>query len=216
MSKKYVRETTAAKALSAYVILKNGRHVATVQVFHGSTCLVNIWQESAAYIRSAKARKEFTDDNAAYHAYGFQRSTAGGYGYDKLTSALSGMIIDGHELTDHCSRRKAPKPPKGNRLFPRDYKPPRGYGLSNYTTVDRETGRRIYRDEWMKRACEALGLPSDLPISNEDFDRVATLAHEMESEWRASDKSESGYSDCYRESGLDYLKAMGYTIISAI
>ena len=31
-----------------------------------------------------------------------QKGTAGGYGYDKMTAALSSMKIDGHSLTDHC------------------------------------------------------------------------------------------------------------------
>lgn len=33
-----------------------------------------------------------------------QKGTAGGYGYDKKTAALSSMTIDGHSLTDHCGQ----------------------------------------------------------------------------------------------------------------
>ena len=31
-----------------------------------------------------------------------QSGSAGGYGYDKQTAALSGLIVDGHTLADHC------------------------------------------------------------------------------------------------------------------
>jgi hypothetical protein len=216
MSKKYVRETTAGKAISAYVIMKGARQVAVIQVFHGATCLVNVWQETAAYIRSAKARKVYTTDESAYHDFQFQRSTASGYGYDKETSALAGLIIDGHELTDHCGRLKAPKPPKGRKLFPHNSKAPRGYSFANFTSIDKESGRRIYRDEWHKRAAEALGIVETPENANEVYAHIAEKARQMESDWRASDQCESGYSDCYRESGLKYLKALGYTVINAI
>lgn len=216
MSKKYVRETAAGKVISAYVIMKGARRVAVIQMHHGATCLVNVWQESAAYVRSAKARKEFTDETAAYHAYGFQRATASGYGYDKAASALSGLIIDGHEMTDHCSRFKSPKPPAGHKLFPRDFKAPAGYSLANFASISKATGGRIYRDEWMKRAAAELGLPADSPISNDDFDKVAEKARDLEIAWQSSDDCESGYADCYRESGLKYLNSIGYMVISAI
>src|SRR5512135_2997070 len=32
---------------------------------------------------------------------------ANGYGYDKLTAALSGLSVDGVEFTDHCATDKA-------------------------------------------------------------------------------------------------------------
>lgn len=33
-----------------------------------------------------------------------QKGTAGGYGYDKLTAALSSMTVDGKSLSDHCGQ----------------------------------------------------------------------------------------------------------------
>ena len=69
---KYVTDTKAGKSLSAYVILnKKGQHVATVRAHFsdGGTCLVNVHCDKD----------------------GFQRATAGGYGYDKFTAALSGL-----------------------------------------------------------------------------------------------------------------------------
>ena len=69
---KYVRETAAGKSISAYVIMKGARHVATVQAHfsNGGRCLVNVWH---------------TDGREMQHA------SAGGYGYDKFTAALSGL-----------------------------------------------------------------------------------------------------------------------------
>ncbi len=81
----YVTDTAAGKSISAYVILKNGKEVATVRASYsnGGTCLVNI-----------------------FHMDGtpFQYKRARGYGYDKFTAALSGLTIAGIELSDHCGR----------------------------------------------------------------------------------------------------------------
>lgn len=195
---KYVSETKAGKSISAYVILdKKGNHVATVKAHFsdGGACLVNVHDDKA----------------------GFQSASASGYGYDKLTSALSGLTIDGHEMSNHCSRDGAPKPPKGRKTFPHDAKPRKGYSFANYTAISRETGNTIYRDEWIKRAYAELGIAdaSD-DVKNERWDEVAAKAHDLETAWRKSDDCEAGYSDCYRESGLDYLKAIGYRVIQAI
>lgn len=197
---KYVRDTAAAKSISAYVILdKKGNHVADVQAHfsNGGTCLVNVW-----------------------HANGnieMQHGKAGGYGYDKFAAALDGMIIDGHMMTNHCSRLGAPKVAKGRKLFPRDFKPRKGYDLANYASISKETGSRIYRDEWLKRAYAALGIAEDDRDSiNARWDEIATKARELEIAWEQSDDCETGYSDCYRKTGLEYLKAIGYRIIQAI
>lgn len=134
---KYVRETAAGKSISAWVILKGGKKVATVQAHYGNSgsVLVNIWQSDSAQIRSEAAalkagKLDRTDHHGRMHV---QVATAGGYGYDKMTAALSGLWIDGHEMTDHCSRKGAPKkPPRGLQRWPRESKPPRGYEFANY------------------------------------------------------------------------------------
>jgi hypothetical protein len=207
--KKYVREMSAAKSVSALVIFKGSRHVATVQMYYGNACLVNVWQESDAYIRSAKARKEFTDDTAAFHAYQFQSGAAYGSWYDKATAALSGLIIDGHEMTDHCSRHKAPKKPDGMPCYPRDFKAPAGYSLANGGEFSRETGRQLRAYDWQEKATAALG-------ANADWNSVLAKANELAAEWRASGDCVSGFADCYREAGLEFLKRRGYRVISAI
>lgn len=51
---------------------------------------------------------------------------------------------------------------------------------------------------------------------NARWDDVAVKARELEIAWQASEDCETGYSDCYRDSGLDYLKAIGYLVIQAI
>lgn len=167
MATKYVHDTAAGRIISAYVILnKRGKHVATVRMFHGSSVLVNVWNHDAdAQLRCAKTRKlKDVDTNWAHKLFYFQHGRAGGYGYDKATAALSGLIIDGHEMTNHCDARL--KPPKGTTLFPRDYKVPPGYALANW-----------------------------LP---------------------AKDGKPEGYMDCYRREGLEYLKAIGYQVITAV
>lgn len=143
---KFVRETAAGKSIAAWVIMKGSRKVATVQAHYGNTrVLVNIWQSDLAYL--ACARKAgidvSTDSHAAHDAFAFQHASAGGYGYDKLSAALSGLMIDGHYLSDHCSRNGAPKPPKGAQRFPRDFKAPAGYSLANWESYTWENGERV-------------------------------------------------------------------------
>lgn len=80
---KYVTDSKAAGSLSAYVILnKKGVHVATVQAHYGSGggVQVDVW--------------------GAHEL--IHQGKAGGYGYDKFTAALSGAIIDGVKIYDHC------------------------------------------------------------------------------------------------------------------
>lgn len=123
---KYVSETAAAKQISAYVVMKGRRHVATVRVFHGDRCLVNVHQDGDAVERSiAKAGKLWSGNK-----YGFQYATASGWGYDKFASALGGLWIDGHRMADHSEPGKVP--PKGAEVFPRDYVAPKGYRLTNW------------------------------------------------------------------------------------
>lgn len=86
MASKYVRETAAAKKISAYVVIdEKGKHVGTVQIHHGDACLVNVW--------------DHTDENAN----GPQVGRASGCGYDKETAALAGLKIAGYEMFDHST-----------------------------------------------------------------------------------------------------------------
>ena len=85
MSTKYVHDTAAGKSISAYIVMKKCKVVATVRAHYsnGGTCLVNV----------------FSSDGTA-----FQYGRATGSGYDKFTAALAGLIIDGITLSDHCGR----------------------------------------------------------------------------------------------------------------
>lgn len=81
-SKKQVRETAPGKSISAWVIMRNdGKHVATVQ---------------AAFLDSGGVWVDVYGPHSIEH-----QGRAGGYGYDKLTAALSGAIIDGITIYDH-------------------------------------------------------------------------------------------------------------------
>lgn len=133
MTTKYVHDTAAGKSISAWIILDPaGEHVATVRAFYGQSVLVNVWNHTReAQRRCAVARG--TSEREAHDAYHFQYGRAGGWGYDKFAAALSGRIIDGHEMTDHCGGRHPL--PEGMKLFPRDYPVPDGYSLANW---DRE------------------------------------------------------------------------------
>ena len=150
-----VRETAAGKSLSAYVVLnRKGRHVATVHAHYsnGGTCTVDVWNHGDdATERTAKAMGYKLDNvgtiiegkSTGQHAYkvaGLQQGRAGGGGYDKFAAALSGMLIDGHKLNDHCGVRLAP--PKG-RLWQDSDRPKlakKGFGLSNWSSANSTNG----------------------------------------------------------------------------
>jgi hypothetical protein len=120
MKTKYVGETKAGKSISAWIVLnKRGVEIACIRSHYsdGGTCLVNVFNYGDEKTnKSAKTK-------------GFQSGTAGGGGYDKFTSALSRMEIDGIKLGNHCEYSK--KPP-ANGVWPKDFKAPKGWMLANY------------------------------------------------------------------------------------
>ena len=80
-----VRETKAAKAISATVILNpKGKHVATVHSHYSDAGIVtvDVWHPERGLT--------------------YQGRAVGG-GYDKYAAALHGAVIDGHKLYDHSS-----------------------------------------------------------------------------------------------------------------
>lgn len=195
---KYVRDTKAGKSISAYVILnKKGQKVATVQAHYSDSgaVLVNVWDDQTGGVQSARAD---------------------GYGYDKFTAALSGMVIDGHTMSNHCGSGGVPKMPKGRNTYPQDFKTKPGYSFANWVSVSRETGRKVYGSDFTERALAVLGREARPDMSESDWKAVTSKAQELESEWRASDDCETGWGSCFRKSGFDYLKALGYRVIQAI
>ena len=180
-----VRERPAGKAVSAYVILKGKREVATVHVLRapGGGVQVDVWQPYEAAGRSEAAARKAGEKIPPAPKYGLtlQQARAGGYGYDKFTAAMSGTWIDGHKLTDHCGASL--KKPRGMSYFPADFKAPKGYSLSNFGAYVKATGAK-HDPQWVP-----------------EHEGAETV---------------TGYSDCYRLAGLDYLAAIGYTVIKVI
>lgn len=180
----YVAETKAGKAIRAIHIAKRGKQIANVTAHYsdGGAVLVNV-----RHLNGPQP---------------MQSATAGGYGYDKFTAALSRLTIDGHRMTDHCGARI--KPPRGKRYFPSDYKPRKGYRLANYAYYLAD-GTRADSFYWREQAQAQLG-------DGADWEAVQARADEL----KRNTEIFGGYSDCYRLPGLEYLAAIGYTIVTVL
>ena len=99
----------------------------------------------------------------------FSTGYAGGWGYDKETAAISGLVVDGHTITDHCAQDAT-----SEKL------------LNAYAKVFGDA----LRCENVERAAKSQGYS----FTN----------------W----ESGKGWASCYKVSGLDYLRALGYRIIT--
>lgn len=185
MSNKYVRETAAGKSVAAWVILnKKGKCVATIQAHYGNNrTLVNV----------------FTDGEGLIHS-----ASASGYGYDKFTAALSGAVIDGVKITDHCG--EALKVPSCG-YFSEKLANKRGYRAANYANFDVVTGKKVtaiyFEGEGYRYFKNA--------ISSYDVKQNPDVFAEVPSE-----RVISRPTSVYRVAGLDILPLMGYTVIQAI
>ena len=116
---KQVRETKAGKSISAWVILKGRKGVVAEVHAHYSDAgivTVDVWDQYAL-------------------AY---QGKAGGSGYDKITAAMSGAVIQGIRITDRCAEQK--KPPKGRKTFPHTMKEPKGFRFANYNSEEQGWG----------------------------------------------------------------------------
>jgi hypothetical protein len=186
-----VRESSAGKSLSTYVILNpKGEHVATMRAHYANSggVVVNVLNHGdEACERTARAMGHTIGDDGrietgayAYTVASMQVGRAGGYGYDKTTAALSGLYVDGVKLTNHCEERLAP--PRGRLWRDSDRKrlARKGFALANYSPA-RESGREM-------NGYGRKGVPD----------------------------SEAGWTDAYRSSGLDILRDFGYRVIQAL
>lgn len=113
--------------------------------------------------------------------YTTQKGTAGGYGYDKKTAALSGLTVDGHEITDHCGQDAT-----SARLL-------KAYGRA-----------MLAGDEVKAQAV---------------VDRARKAGYQF-ANWTGGcgykPNAWAGYQSCYKLSGLDYLRALGYNVIEVL
>lgn len=213
-----VRETSAGKSVSAYIILKRGRHVATVNAHfsNGGRVTVDVWNvgdnatvrcleaalESGALseaafnkaIAASKIQRNWGEGQdhegfAAYDLFGLQQGSAGGYGYDKFAAAISRLWIDGVQLTDHCGRDAASE--KLLSAYNRD--------CERYKKSEPCEGQgvRIYYDfpEGFRKRWD---------------DKAKRIGAHF------ANFNGGKYGDLYISAGLDRLTNMGYDIIQAI
>lgn len=155
-------------SVSAFIILnRKGTHVATVHVMRGSgggvqadvlnhgdgPCVRSLetaiktghitekklswWIDRAPdYYTTEKSRREW----AAYQLFGSQTSKAGGYGYDKNAAALSGLIVDGHTLANHCG--SVPEDEKKRANLMRRYEKSGDFGNEEWREKAAKIGAR--------------------------------------------------------------------------
>ena len=187
---KFVRESAAGKSISAWVVTnRRGECVAKVQAHFAPSGGVSVDVFNAGR--------------------DVQHGRAGGYGYDKLTAALSGLVVAGHTLADHCEVRLSP--PRGLPGFPSDYRR-KGYHTANPMRWVRDNADSPWRalSESERRAVwpRSYGVPGDSPdeLAARDFVRAAM----------GRDDVFTGFSDCYQIAGLGYLMARGLRVHRAI
>ena len=153
---KQVRETAAGQSISATVILnKKGEHVATIQAHcsNAGRVTVDVWNHGDAVARCYAMKNPNTGgaatygrwlaecDAQAYGLFGLQQGSAGGYGYDKHAAAMTGLIIDGHTIADHCGQ--VPEDEKARAALLRAYWKAVKAGKANTAET---------RDGWQQKA----------------------------------------------------------------
>jgi len=187
---KFVRESAAGKAISAWAIT-NGR----------GECVAKV---QAHFAPSGGVSVDVFDSGRDV-----QHGSAGGYGYDKLTAALSGLVVAGHTLADHCD--VSLRPPRGLPGFPPDYRR-KGYQTANHMQWVRDNADSPWRalSEIERRAIRprSHGALDDSPdeLAARDFVRAAT----------GRDDVFTGFSECYQVAGLEYLTERGLRVHQAI
>lgn len=193
----FVRDTKAGQVIAAWIVTDGrGRLMGKVQAHYGeSRVLVNAW--------------DLTPDGLE----GMQRGSAGGYGYDKLTAALSGLRVAGHVLSDHCE--VSLKPPKGAPGFALDHKPRKGFTLANRATWIRDNAESpwLALDMTQARVSRFMGAPAH---HTDDLDESERGALDQLRAAKARGDIFEGYTSCHKAAGLDYLKAHGLRVHQAI
>lgn len=170
---KQVREISDSSA--KIVMNKKGEHVATVHFRYGSGGGVqcDVWSRNPGekWLSLVHQKK------------------AGGYGYDKSTAALSGAIIEGYKMADHCGRVEESGEKKREALM-RAYKRRVNSGLA----MTRED-HAAFEEKARKIGCHFANWGA---VSLADGGEYAA--------WQS----------LHNQSGLDRLEMMGFTVITAL
>lgn len=222
MAKKYVRDTKAAQAIAATVVLdKRGVQVATVHEYYSpsGSVLVDIFTNSdRALERNAKALG-LSEPIDAIH----QQGKASGYGYDKAAAAMSGLYVDGIRLTDHCGRSKA-----SERLFARYIKDIEigGPACAEVQKAYDEKARKIGA-HFANREVVTRGDHRPLIWTQVDYNRETMMPHYgyvLRDDYDRSADTQieydgpivTRYGSLFVSAGLEALRLRGYRIIRAI
>jgi hypothetical protein len=201
---------------TAYVILnRKGEHVANVQFLFGSgggvqcdvinfgnasgRCLVSALKAnrvSMKHVEKLESEAKYCStpedrrDYAARELFHDQTGRAGGYGYDKKAAALSGLMIDGHTMADHCGNVPEAEAQRA-RLF------------REYCKAHDIRGGNTDPEYWRKRAAK-IGC------------RFANWQEGGDTRWGSPPPRIGRYTSLHFDSGLDRLQALGYRVINAI
>lgn len=164
--------------VTAFVVhSKKGEHVATVQYFYGRGGAVqcDVW-----------ARKEGETWLSLVH-----QQKAGGYGYDKAAAALSGAIIEGYKMANHCGHVEE-KGEKARHKLLAAYKKATARGA---ITREKEA-------DFVKKA-ERIGC-NFANYTKQDFCEAF------------ADKEFYSYKNLHNAQGLERLRLLGFSIIQVI
>lgn len=206
-----------ANVTASVILNRKGEHVATVRHLYGSggtvycevlnfgdavtRCLdtaERIGHVSAATLAKIKPDPRYyaTADAIrryqAHELFSMQRGRAGGYGYDKATAALAGMLIDGHSLANHCG--SVPEDEKRRARLFREY-------CNDHDSADRMPRGRDYWEARAKRIGCRFANWCDAGRTDRGNDAPPVRGR---------------YTSLYFQSGLDRLSDLGYNVVSAV
>ena len=161
------------------ILDRKGKHVATVQWLYP--------RDGASTVHC----QVFTpDEGLIWHG------KVGGYGDDKSTAALSGAIIDGIKIADHCGSAEESHERAKSRLMKR-YIDAAVRGISHDET-------KTFTEKARKMGCRFANYTRCDDMPSEPGNEPGEVKHGYR------------YSSLHTLSGLDRLSAMGYRVIDAI
>lgn len=237
---KYVRDTAAGKSISATVIMRGTRHVATIQAHYANSggVRVDVWQtDQRALERCAAAHARAFGPGALADDFKHQQGHASGYGYDKYAAALRGILIDGIRMADHCGREG-----KTDRLLKRYHNdiaacsggPACQEIAKAYEAKAAKMGAQFANWEQLTPDGEALtraAIGERRPLSGSSGERIGAASVYglvLRSDLDRAEGSGAAYppeykgrvicrwADLFIRPGTDRLRAMGYRVITAI